>query len=77
MVLTGKVIISDDSYVHTLQKECVSSPDLRTSGLTVGDYVTVSTGDRLAVATGTVCDITRRILTLSLNRSVLLKGSLY
>jgi hypothetical protein len=77
MVLTGRVIISGDSYVHTFQKECVSFPDLRTSGLTVGEYVTVSTDDFLAVATGPVYDITQRILTLSLNRLVLLKGSVY
>jgi hypothetical protein len=68
MVVTGRVVMSGDSYVHTLQKDCSSFSDLRTSGLTVGEYVTVSTDAQLAVATGTVCDITQSILTLSLNR---------
>jgi hypothetical protein len=72
MVVTGRVVMSGDSYIHTLQKDCVSFSDLRTSGLTVGEYVTVTSDDQLAVATGTVCDITESILSLSLNRSVLL-----
>jgi hypothetical protein len=77
MVVTGRVMMSDDSYVHALQKDCDSISDLRMSGLTVGEYVTVSTDDRLAVATGTICDITCSTLTLSLSRSVLLPGSFY
>jgi len=77
MVLTGMVMTIGDSYVHTFQKHGNQFSDLRKSGFTVGEYVTVSTDNRLAAATGTVCDITQSTLTLSLNRSVLIQVSLY
>ncbi|PNF13913.1 hypothetical protein B7P43_G09862 [Cryptotermes secundus] len=75
MVVTGRVMMSGDSCVHTFQKDCISFQDLRTSGLTVGDYVTVSTDAQLAVATGTVCGITHSTLTLSLNRDLRKRSS--
>jgi hypothetical protein len=77
MVITGTVMMSGDSYVHNLQKVCDQIFDLSKSGFTAGEYIIVSTDNRLAVATGTVCDITQSTLTLSLNRSVLVQGSLY
>lgn len=77
MVITGVVMTIGDSYVHTFQKCCDQFSDLCKSGFTVGEYVTVSTDTRLAVATGTVCDITRSTLTLSLKRSVLIQVSLH
>jgi hypothetical protein len=66
-----------DSYIHTLRKHCDQFSDLPKSGFTVGEYVSVSTDNRLAVATGTICDINQSTLTLSLNRLVLTQGSLY
>jgi hypothetical protein len=77
MVVTGKVVKSGDSYSHILQKNCGQFVDVRTSGLAVGEYVTVSTDDRLAVAMGTVSNITQSTLTLLLNRQVLVLESLY
>jgi hypothetical protein len=77
MVIAGMVMTIGGSYVHNLQKHCDKFTDLCKSGFTVGEYVTVSTDNRLAIATGTVCDITQSTLTLSLNRSVLMQGSLF
>jgi hypothetical protein len=77
MVVTGRVMAIGDSYIHTLRKNSDHFSDLRKSGFTVGEYVTVSADNRLAVASGTVCDITQSTLSLSLNRSVFVQGFLY
>jgi len=77
MVITGMVMTIGDSYIHTFQKHRDQFSDLCKSGFTVGEYVTVSTDSRLAVATGTVCDITQSTVTLSLKRSVHIQVSLY
>jgi hypothetical protein len=77
MVVVGTVMGNGDSYVHILQKGSDQFSDLRISGLAVGEYVTVSTDNRLAVAMGTISDITQSTLTLLLNRSVVLHASLY
>lgn len=77
MVVVGTVMEKGDYYVHIFQKDCDQFSDLRISGLAVGEYVTVSTDNRLAVATGTISDITQSTLTLLLNRSVLLYASVY
>jgi len=77
VVISGMVMTVGDSYIHTFQKDCGQFSDLSKSGFTVGEYVTVSTDNRLAVATGTVCGITQSTLTLSLNRSVPIQVSLY
>jgi hypothetical protein len=71
MIVTGTVMGDGGAYVHIFKKDCGQLSDLRNSGLAIGEYVTVSTDDRLAVATGTVSDITQSTLTLLLNRSVL------
>ncbi|KAJ4428147.1 hypothetical protein ANN_24162, partial [Periplaneta americana] len=65
-----KVVENGSSFVHILQKKNSQSLDLRSSGLTVGEYVTVSTDERVAIATGTISDITLQTLTLLLNRDV-------
>ncbi|KAJ9596833.1 hypothetical protein L9F63_012089, partial [Diploptera punctata] len=69
MIVCGKIVMSGDSYLHTLQKSKGNS-DLQLLGFTIGEYIVVSTDKRLALATGTIRDITHTSVTLCLNRNI-------
>lgn len=74
----GNVLIENNSFQHTFtlkyssqspaKRKSTNLNDLTLCGIGVNDYLRVSTSRRIAVAAGRVVDITKKTITLILER---------
>jgi hypothetical protein len=54
--------------INQLTQRTRDRMDFTLSGIDVNEYMVVSTSDRISVASGFVCDITSRFVTMALER---------
>lgn len=70
--ISGKVVGADDgssSFVHTfVAAASTTDDDFTTSGLSVGDYLRVSSAKRIAIAAGRALAIGQREIVMMLER---------
>lgn len=68
--ITGKVVGEDCSFIHVFNSIKGKQIDLTLSGFCLGDYLVVSTKNRIAIAAGKVETITRDNITLIFERNL-------
>ena len=60
---------NNGKFYHTFSRRVTSgSSDLRNCGLSVGDYILISTDKRLAIERGNIIEINSSCVTVSTNR---------